>query len=235
MNTQNNNATLANVEFNPDTVQFDGASLSGLLEADDAVRESYFVNTIADALKAEQAFIQSQSLPVGVLLLNPADYEPSEFGIEGGWGSSLNISGDAGAETEVLSYSLVSLEEEEAAAALQVKVKLSRQEGGLTLTFQPGAMLVKEAYERRGHKLDLAAGACWIAQDIATCVYLNAAPDTRIAVQVEPVTSTEEAYDLGSHLAVTLDGIRLAVESEIENAAARCTPVELKDFALEAA
>jgi hypothetical protein len=236
MNTQERNASLANVEFNPDTLQFDGLNLSGLLEADDVVRESYFFNTMEDASKAELAFVQSQSLPVGVLLLNPSEYEPAEFGIEGAWGEGLSISSQAGAVTETLGYSLVSLEDEEAAATLQVKVMLRREEGQkLTLTFQPGSMLVKEAYQGHGHRLDLGAGACWLAQDIATCIYLNATPDTQIAVHVEPVNSSPESYDLGLALAATLEGVRVAVESELENAASRCAAVELKSLALEAA
>lgn len=237
MNTQQLNATLANVEFTPDTVQFDGVNLTGMLEADDTVRETYFFNTIADASLAEDALVKSQDLPVGVLLLNPTEYEAAEFGIEGGWGASLSVVGETGDETQSMSYSIVSLEDEEAAAALQVNVKLSRKSEGreIVLTFQPGSMMVKEAYVGHGHKLDLAAGACWLAQDFATTIYLRAGADTQITVRVEPVNGSEENVEFGAALATTLEGVRLAMESELDNAANRCAPVEFQAVALDQA
>jgi hypothetical protein len=237
MNTQQLNATLANVEFTPDTVQFDGANLTGMLEADDTVRETYFFNTIADAAQAEEALVQSQDLPVGVLLLNPSEYDAAEFGIEGGWGSSLSAVGEAGDDEQSMSYSIVSLEDEEAAAALQVNVTLSRKNEGrdIVLAFQPGSMMVKEEYVGHGHKLDLAAGACWLAQDFATCIYLGAGADTKITVRVEPVNGSEENVEFGAALATTLEGVRLAMESELEDAANRCAPVEFQAAAMDQA
>jgi hypothetical protein len=236
MNTQLN-ATLANIEFTPDTVQFDGFSLTGMLEADDTVRETYFFNTIADASKVEEALVKSQDLPVGVLLVNPAEYEAAEFGIEGGWGSSLGVVSESGEETQSLSYSLVSLEDEQAAAALQVNVKLSQKNEGreIVLTVQPGSMMVKDCYKGHGHKLDLAAGACWLAQDFATSIYLGASADTKITVRVEPVNNSEESMEFGAALATTLEGVRMAMESELEDAANRCAQVEFQAVALDQA
>jgi hypothetical protein len=237
MNQQQHNASLANVEFNPDTVRFDGFALSGLLEADDAVRETYFTNTIADATKADEAFVQSQSLPVGVVLLNPAEYAPSELGMEGQWGTELIRTTDATAEHEELTFSLVSLDDEEAAGALQVKVQLCHQVDAreTNITFHLGSMLLKEGFEGRGHKLDMAAAACWLAQDIATCLYLEAPSDVRVAVRVETLESSQEAESLAVALATTLDGVREAVKLDVENAQERFAPVELNPMVLEAA
>lgn len=238
MNTQEHNATLANVEFNPDTLHFDGFNVSGILEADDEVRSTYFTNTISDATKAEQAFVQSQDLPVGVLMLNPAEteYSPTEFGIEGSWGEALSRHGDTGAANEAMSFSLVSLDDEEAAAALQVSVKLVQQNEGrnLTLSFQLGNMMVKPEYEGRGHKLDLAAGICWMAQDITTCICLAAAPDAQIKVSVETLDASDENVDFGTALVMTLEGVREAMEEELGNAE-RFAPVEFSAASLEAA
>src|SRR5262249_2801165 len=153
-----------------------------------------------------------------VLLINPVEYDAAEFSMTDGWGNGLEVVAEGGVDTETLSFSVVSLEDEDAAAALQVALTLTRANGGedVAIRFQLGSMQLKSEYKNHGHKLDLAAGACWLAQDIATSLYLSA-PQAKITVRVETLTSSEEDDALGANFTATLEGVRAAMQAELDD------------------